>query len=94
MRWRDIRFIVIARSRGSPWVGFASPHIATPNALTAIERALDRGLPEALREEAWIRRIECLVRLGRDSEARQAAVEHGARYPSSRRGSQIESLLH
>lgn len=63
------------------------------DALVAVERALAQGLPQALREDALVRRIECLVRVGRHAEAQQAALEHGALYPNSARRAQIETLL-
>lgn len=84
------------RDRALAWFTVGRIRLAArrhADALAAIEGALDRGLPEALREEAWIRRIECLVALGQDAAARQAAVEHGALYPSSHRRAQVESLL-
>jgi transmembrane sensor len=52
-------------------------------------RAIARGLPAALREDASARRIEALARAGRREEATTAADRVGRDFPASPRRTEI-----
>src|SRR5690606_2313806 len=59
-------------------------------AAAAFERAIELGLPAALQEQAYARRVEALARAGDRDAARRAAEEYRARFPAGRYLSNVD----
>jgi hypothetical protein len=65
-------------------------HARAAQAFTA---AIARGLPDSLRETAWLRLVETRVKAGDREGAREAARQHRQLFPSGRFGDAIARAI-
>jgi transmembrane sensor len=66
---------------------------APARAAATLQRALDLGVPQSLREDVRARLVEAHVRAGNRSAARAAADAYAREFPDGRYRAQIESQL-
>lgn len=75
-------------------LGRVELELARPGrAARALRRALSLGLPEALREDAYVRLIQALVQSGQSRKARLAADEYDRLFRNPRRRAEVQRWL-